>query len=593
MPGVIANMDSATLNLVVRLNGTELRGDYLVMRVEVTYTINRIPMAQVTVAEVIDIANDTYPIDGAFFNPGAEIEILAGYGDTNDTIFKGLIVKCSLKIDGNEGSQMILDCRHSLAKLTLDKKNEIFTDKTDSDIINALIGETGLSVTVEATSTSHKQSYQHHSTSWDYIMTRAEVNGMYLFVTPTSIKIGKPDFGNEVLQVEYGVDLIAADLDLDARGQYSSVSSFGWDLSQMQLVVGNSSEPTVNAQGSMSGAQLAQVLSSTPYHQFAAGYQTKDTLDLWSKARLTRSRLSRIQGSVKLFGTKLAEVGKVVKLNKLSQRFNGAAYINGVNHSIADGIWNTTLTLGLNNVPYYEEQKVSDLQAGGLAPGVNGLQIAIVAKLDADPESLHRIQVKFPVGNKEVLLWARLSSLYASNQFGVFFYPEVGDEVIVGFVNDDPHDAIVLGALYGKNAPPFTPEAANNTKSIVTRSKLKVTFDEEKKIITVETPGKNSIVLDDDKKSITLTDANKNTVTLDDKGITLDTPKDVTIKAKGKITMEATQNVEIKASGGDVKMAGININAEAQAKATVKGTAGAEISAAGQTVVKGAIVMIN
>lgn len=38
---------------------------------------------------------------------------------------------------------------------------------------------------------------------------------------------------------------------------------------------------------------------------------------------------------------------------------------------------------------------------------------------------------------------------------------------------------------------------------------MKLEFDEEKKIITLETPGKNSIVIDDDGTQIKLADQNK------------------------------------------------------------------------------------
>ena len=42
-----------------------------------------------------------------------------------------------------------------------------------------------------------------------------------------------------------------------------------------------------------------------------------------------------------------------------------------------------------------------------------------------------------------------------------------------------------------------------------------------------------------------------------------------------------------------MKTAGLNVNCEAQVGFVAKGTATAEVSAAGQTTVKGAMVMIN
>lgn len=49
-------------------------------------------------------------------------------------------------------------------------------------------------------------------------------------------------------------------------------------------------------------------------------------------------------------------------------------------------------------------------------------------------------------------------------------------------------------------------------------------------------------------QSILLADQNGNTVTLGTDGIALDSPKDISLTARGKITLTATANVEIKAT---------------------------------------------
>jgi len=172
--------------------------------------------------------------------------------------------------------------------------------------------------------------------------------------------------------------------------------------------------------------------------------------------------------------------------------------------------------------------------------------------------------------------------------------PEKDDEVVIGFLENDPRYPVMLGSLYSSVKKPAVTAAdeKNNTKSIVTREKLKINFDEEKKIITVTTPGNNSIVLSDDAKSITLKDQNGNTVTLDSNGITLKSASDINLKATGSCNIEATGAVSIK-SQQDVKVAGLNISNQAQMSFEAKGNINAELSASAQTTVKGGIVMIN
>lgn len=92
---------------------------------------------------------------------------------------------------------------------------------------------------------------------------------------------------------------------------------------------------------------------------------------------------------------------------------------------------------------------------------------------------------------KNKLLWARLSTMYATNASGNFFLPEPDDEVVVGFMNEDPGHPIILGGVYGeRHKPPYEYEAKNNMKAIVTREKMRIEFNEEKKVITISTPGK-------------------------------------------------------------------------------------------------------
>lgn len=226
---------------------------------------------------------------------------------------------------------------------------------------------------------------------------------------------------------------------------------------------------------------------------------------------------------------------------------------------------------------------------------MEGLHTAVVRKLDGDPQKEYRIQVELPwLDGKSKLLWARVATMYATNGMSTFFLPEPGDEVLVGFMNQDPTHPVVLGSLYGvKHKPPFEFEAKNNTKAIVTREKLRIEFDEEKKVITIATPGKNTLEISDDGKHIKLTDQHKNEITMDSGGITLTSSKDITLKAKGNITMDAMMKLSGSAKQ-DASLEGLNVTVQGKMGATVKGNATAELSASGQTTVKGsATVMIG
>ena len=152
---------------------------------------------------------------------------------------------------------------------------------------------------------------------------------------------------------------------------------------------------------------------------------------------------------------------------------------------------------------------------------------------------------------------------------------------------------MVLGSLYSSSRKAaYEIDADNTTKAIVTRCLHKIEFNEQDKIITVTTPGKNQVVLDDKNQSITVLDQSNNSVKLSTSGIALTSQSDIKLTAQGGVTISANTSINVEAQA-DVKVSGLNVNCEAQVGFVGKGSATAELSAAGQTTVKGAMVMIN
>jgi uncharacterized protein involved in type VI secretion and phage assembly len=158
--------------------------------------------------------------------------------------------------------------------------------------------------------------------------------------------------------------------------------------------------------------------------------------------------------------------------------------------------------------------------------------------------------VKIPaLGAGKNKVWARLASTDAGNERGLFYLPEPGDEVILGFLNDDPRQAVILGAVYSSALPaPFKPAAENAIKGFVTKSGLKLLFDDTKKQVAISTSDKQQVILDEDKKSIELKDASGNSIKLSEDGITLTSKKDLILKADGDVKIESSAKVDIKGS---------------------------------------------
>ncbi len=566
--------------------------------VTVTRAINRIPCARIVLMDG-DVAEQDFALsESDTFKPGAEITIKAGYDGDNQQIFEGIVVRHRLRIDAEHGGRLVIDCRDKAYAMTLDRKNANYVDKKDSDVIESLINNyAGLKANVAGTSISYGEQVQYYCSDWDFMLMRAEVNGLVVVVDDADVEIGAPNVdGSAVLQVTCGEDIIDFDADIDGRTQLQSVETAAWDLANQKMESASAKPKELNDQGDIGGSALAADVGPEIYRMQTPATLSKEALDEWAKARQLKAGLARIRGKVTFQGNADAKVGSLIELVGVGNRFEGKVYVSRIEHKIESGDWLTHAEFGLAADWFVENNDVIAPPAAGWIPGVSGLHVGIVKKLDEDPEKQHRVQVSVPVlGDSAEGVWARLGSYYASNGFGAFFVPEIDDEVVLGFMNDNPSQPVVLGSLYSSKRPPADPyklEAENNLKSLVTRSKLKLEFDDEKKIVTILTPAGNEFVLSEDDQSITLNDQNDNSMVMNSDGVALDSSKDISINAKGNISIDAMGKIDVSAKQ-DVGIKGANVNQEAQLGFTAKGNASAELSAAGQTTVKGAMVMIN
>ncbi|MBW4635556.1 MAG: phage tail protein [Iphinoe sp. HA4291-MV1] len=188
-----------------------------------------------------------------------------------------------------------------------------------------------------------------------------------------------------------------------------------------------------------------------------------------------------------------------------------------------------------------------------------GVTIGIVTN-NQDDEGLGRVKVKLPrISDTDESCWARVLTPMAGKERGIYFLPELLDEVLVAFDQGDVNFPYILGSLWnGKDKPPATNDDGKNNKRLLkSRSGHQIILDDTKdaeKIIIQDSTGKNEIVID-----------SKNNAMM------LKVEKDLTIEAKGKISL--------KTSGGDLAIECNNLNIQAKQNCEIKANANCNIEA--------------
>ncbi len=594
------------INFQVMLENAQIPDYYELVSIDVIQEVNKLPHAKIVLRDGYSYSHKTDDefnlSEAAKFEPGKKIRVNLGWQQSTDKIFEGIIVSQSVRVDYGNTSQLILNCSDKATKLTLGRKSKIYLDKKDSDIINSLLNDAGLDKQVSSTSGVIKEIIQYHSTDWDFILSRAELNGFIILVDDGKVTIKPPKTSGSQVLVKYGESLLKIDAEVDARSQYKSISAKSWNYKNTEVIEQTSQTPTTNNQGNLTSSSLANLFAPSKIELHTAGHVPQQVLKSWASAYLLKSHLSRIRGTLTTLGNKNLKPDSLVRIQGMGDRFNGEAYVSKVHHHVSEGRWETECTMGLSHKWFSETQHdIMMPPGGGMLPGIVGLHVGIVKKIHQDPDSGYRVEISMPFFGSNEKVWARLSTMYATKDAGTFFFPEVDDEVIVGFLQGDPSYPVIVGSVYNPKGqkPPHSPDQNNTVKAIVTKNKLRMTFEDQKKNIIIETPGGNKVTISDENKKITIQDSNNNKIETSNSGILMDSPKTIELKALQDIKLTATKDVTIKGMNNKIEanvkfdMKGAMVTVEGQGSVKVSSNGMLNLEANGITSIRGAMVKIN
>jgi len=588
----LANPDLFTFT--IKVEGEAISREYHIGTISIHKEINKIPFARITIFDG-NPAEETFSVSNtSTFIPGKSIEITLGYHSQEATVFKGIIVLHSNTISSSSSS-LTIECKDAAVKMTVGRNSKHYNNVTDSDVAEELIGKySQVTADVASTAIQHKDLVQFDTTDWDFIVSRMDSIGHICIIDDGTFTIKKPALSEAIkLDVLFGASMLDYKGTIDARLQYKAVKASAWNFTSQELTEVDAAEPTWTEGGDISNTTLSDTIGLEKYKLIHSGKITEQELQAWADARLMKARLAKIKGSVKYQGNTDLLPGDFIGLNGVGNRFSGKAIVAAIHHECSEGMWTTEVNFGMEPEWFAETlQVVNPLTHKGLIPSLQGLQVGIVTSLE-DPEGDNRVQVKMPVvSNSEDGIWARIATLDAGKERGSFFLPEIGDEVIIGCINNDPSHLVILGMMNSSALPaPLTAANANNEKGYVSREKIKMIFNDDEKSFKLETPGGNKVTLSDQDKLIEIEDQHGNKITMESAGITIKSAKDLKLKATGDITLDGvnititpTSNFTVSAGGAEIKAGSGSVALKAPT---------AKIEGSGMTEIKGGMVKIN
>jgi len=527
----------------------------------------------------------------AVLKVGAEV-VLKSVDSSATVLLRGAVTGVETEVRRRIGARLVVTVDDKAYELTRSAVGETYHEMKLSDVVSQLVSATAMTAEISGLPETRLPFAMRADSPLGLVDEICLRYGCDWLVDDNKLAVWPATTGNlsGAGSVTLGIEQELLDLSVrQVSDAPTKVTVRGWDAATKKAVSDTATSPDSRAGGN-------QPASSGKTFVREGGRLAVSTAD---DAKHVASGLAARTGRVVARGTALfsptLRVGGMLAIEGAGPS-NGSYYVREVTHVFDASGARTAFVAGdrdpvLLSDPWDEPPSVSSFHRSGLA-------VALVDGIN-DPDNLGRVSVTLPTASDQSKsAWARVLQPGAGASRGHLFMPDVNDEVLVGFEDDDLARPVVLGGLFGGTTKPHRTAVEQGKvvkQAIQTSSGHVLEFSEgeapaEQHVLVAAAGGTQRLRLGKDtvtleaKSGVPLTiKVGDASIAFDGNGaITIDATT-ITLKATSKVEVEAT-DVALKATSG-LTMQGTTTSLKAQAQGVVESSGIQEI--------KGAMVKIN
>ena len=415
---------------------------------------------------------------------GKLIKVGFASGEGNSSaqyFFKGIITNLSVVKFQGIGGDLLIKGYSPTILLEEGRKYGTFDGKTISENVRQIMQDVPsnlLDTQVdpdEDTNTGYRVQYKE--SSFQYLVRLAMTYNQWLYFDGAKLYLGKKK-DDEKFELTFGSDV--GNMRMEYRMAPINFQIYNYNPQSDQVLIGESSAANTHAIDDIS--DMLQTRSEDIFNkkkQYTAAFHPEQQSEMDDMTRISKSRLGaqyltvtgtcnnphiKIGSIIKISGPNRTNPGQNDDYGKyriigLEQTVNGSGSFSCSFVAISSG----AVTPSIDVVPDY--QPVED-------------EFATV-KDNKDPEKMGRVKVQH-IWQKddEMTHWLDMSQVYSGNQYGFYFVPDIGDRVLLGYINGNPSYPYVKGSMYRKdNKPVNVYEDDNSSKAISVSQNMMIQFD--------------------------------------------------------------------------------------------------------------------
>jgi len=444
--------------------------------------------------------------------PGSGLRL--SVGATSDLLFQGDVTAIEYEYDANAAEVIHVRAYDALHHLRKRQPVKVHVQVTPFDLAKDLVSDLSLTVEADDPGPVIPRIIQHRQSDFELLVEESRRVGLYPAVDGDVLRLVTLEGTGDPIELKLGSTIFEARVELNGEHACRSVIARGWDASRVEQHEGKAADPRSGrdimadagpdnfgeeGERTLAGEAFPDDTHAEAVAQAELDVRTAREATLWGVAE----------------GNAALVPGARVNVTGMAPNIEGEYVLTAVKHTLnREGGFVSEIS---TQPPVLERRPKSASVAWGR-----------VTRVD-DPEKFGRVQVALPAVGDVETGWMGVLAPGAGSGKGMVALPDVGDQVLVLLIEQDPTLGVVLGGLYGTTgSQDFGVEGTSVRR------------------YTIATPGGQKIRLDDTAQSIRLEDKTGSFIEMSPEKLSLHSAVDFEIDAPGRSVVITGNTIDFR-----------------------------------------------